>query len=72
MEIKPPIRYLEIVTPDVEGTLSVLENSSGVTFSNPVAELGNARVADIPGGGQISVRAPMHETEVILVESHGT
>ena len=27
MEIKPHIRYLEIVTPDVEGTIAVLELS---------------------------------------------
>ena len=70
MKIKPHIRYLEIVTPDVEGTLSVLENSSGVTFSNPVAELGNARVADIPGGGQISVRAPMHDAETPVTRTY--
>ena len=37
MEIKPHIRYLEIVTPDVDGTVSVLEKSSGVTFTDPVA-----------------------------------
>ena len=70
MEIKPHIRYLEIVTPDVDGTVSVLEKSSGVTFTDPVAELGNARVANIPGGGQISIRAPMHETEVPVTRTY--
>jgi len=35
MTIKPHIRYLEIVTPDVDGTIAVLESSSGVKFSAP-------------------------------------
>jgi len=63
MTVKPHIRYLEIVTPDVEGTIAIFEASSGVTFSDPIAELGNARLADVPGGSQISVRAPMHDAE---------
>jgi len=57
------VRYLEIVTPDVDGTIAIFEASSGTKFSAPIAELGNGRVADMPGGGKISIRAPMHDAE---------
>lgn len=57
------IRYLEIVTPDVDSTIAVFEQSAGVKFSDPVAELGNSRVADMPNGGQMGIRAPMHDAE---------
>ena len=57
------IQYLEIVTPDVEGTISIFETSNNAKFSDPLAELGNARVARMPDGGQISVRAPLHADE---------
>jgi len=70
MSLKPHIRYLEIVTPDVDGTIAVFGASSGVTFSGPIAELGNARLADVPGGSQISVRAPMSETETPVTRTY--
>lgn len=70
MRIKPHIRYLEIVTPDVEGTIAVFEASSGIKFSGPIAELGNGRLADVPGGGQISVRAPMHDAEAPVTRTY--
>ena len=57
------VRYLEIVTPDVDGTIAIFTALKGAKFSNPVAELGNARVAEMPDGGQIGVRAPMHDAE---------
>ena len=70
MKIRPHIRYLEIVTPDVEGTIAVLEASSTVKFSDPIAELGNGRLADVPDGGQISVRAPMHDAEIPVTRTY--
>lgn len=70
MEIKPHIRYLEIVTPDVAGTIAVFEASSAVSFSEPIAELGNARLAELPGGSQISVRAPMHDAEAPVTRTY--
>ena len=70
MEIKPHIRYLEIVTPDVEGTIAVFEASSSVSFSESIAELGHARLADVPGGSQISVRAPMHDAETPVTRTY--
>lgn len=63
MQIDSKIRYLEIVTPDVEGTIAMFEKSSAVKFSDPVAELGNARTAPMAGGAQMGIRAPMHDAE---------
>ena len=57
------VRFLEIVTPDVDGTVKIFESSGPATFSAPVPELGNARVAKLPDGSQMSVRAPMHDAE---------
>jgi len=70
MTVNPHIRYLEIVTPDVEGTIAVLESSGGVKFSEPIAELGNGRLAELPGGSQISVRAPMHDAETPVTRTY--
>ncbi|GAB4141610.1 MAG: hypothetical protein Fur0037_08520 [Planctomycetota bacterium] len=33
-------------------------------------QLGNARTADLPGGGRIGVRAPMHEQEQPVVRPY--
>jgi len=70
MTVKPYIRYLEIVTPDVDGTIAVLESAGGVKFSGPIAELGNGRLAELPGGSQISVRAPMHDAEIPVTRTY--
>lgn len=57
------IHFLEIVSNDVDREIAVFETSQGLSFGGPVAELGGARIADAPGGGTISVRAPMHDAE---------
>lgn len=57
------LHFLEIVTPDMDGTCAALEKLHGVTFSKPEPMLGNARLADLSGGGRLSVRKPMHEAE---------
>lgn len=61
------VEYLEIVTPDVDATCATLAEIHGVTFGEPIAELGNARTTELSGGGRMSVRAPMaeHETPVV-------
>jgi hypothetical protein len=64
------IRYLEIVTPDVEETCAALGKLHGVSFGAPDAGLGNARTATLEGGGKIGVRAPMHETEQPVVRPY--
>ena len=64
------IEYLEIVTPDVDATCATLAAVHGVEFSAPVAELGNARTADLEGGGRVGIRAPMHESEQPVVRPY--
>src|SRR5688572_14789022 len=57
------VHYLEVVTPSVNETCDALEQAHGVTFGEPIAELGNARTATLEGGGRMGVRAPLRETE---------
>ncbi|MEM7740845.1 MAG: hydroxylase [Pseudomonadota bacterium] len=62
--------YLEIVTPSVEETCKALAEQHTVVFSNPIPELGNARVAKLSGGGQIGVRAPLRDDEAPVVRPY--
>lgn len=64
------VHYLEIVTPSVEETCKALSEAHGVAFSEPIAELGNARTAELSGGGRIGVRAPMHDAERPVVRPY--
>jgi len=64
------IYYLEIVTPDVDGTIAIFTASHGVKFSDPIAEFGQGRIAQMPNGGKISVRAPMHESEAPVTRTY--
>lgn len=64
------IQYLEIVTPAVAETCAALAQAHGVVFSQPVAELGNARVADLANGGRVGVRAPMRASELPIVRPY--
>ncbi len=64
------VQYLEIVTPDVNETCRALAEAHSVKFSDPVAELGNARTADLKDGGRIGVRAPMRDTEKPIVRPY--
>ena len=64
------VHYLEIVTPEVDATCEALESIRGVSFGEPIPELGNARTAPLNSGGRIGVRAPMRETEEPLVRPY--
>ena len=64
------VHYLEIVTPEVDATCDALERVQGVSFGEPIAELGHARTATLHGGGRIGVRAPMRETEEPVVRPY--
>ncbi|MBC6953387.1 MAG: hydroxylase [Leptolyngbya sp. PLA2] len=64
------VHYLEIVTPSVDATCEALEQAHGVAFGKPIAELGNARTAELRGGGRIGVRAPMRATEAPVVRPY--
>lgn len=64
------LQYLEIVTPAVNETCDALARAHDVVFSEPIAELGNARTADLADGGRIGVRAPMRATEAPIVRPY--
>ena len=64
------VQYLEIVTPLVNETCDALARAHGVVFSAPIAEFGNARTADLQGGGRLGVRAPMRDTEEPVVRPY--
>jgi predicted enzyme related to lactoylglutathione lyase len=57
------VQYLEIVTPDTEALCATYEAAIGAVFGDPVPALGNARIADMPDGSKLGIRAPMHESE---------
>jgi hypothetical protein len=64
------MHYLEVVTPSVHETCEALAEAHGVTFSDPIPALGNARTADLAAGGRIGVRAPLRETEQPVVRPY--
>jgi predicted enzyme related to lactoylglutathione lyase len=64
------VHYLEIVTPDVDAVCRAYARLYGVAFSDPVAALGNSRTTDLPNGGRVGVRAPMHEAEEPVVRPY--
>jgi predicted enzyme related to lactoylglutathione lyase len=66
----PTVQYLEIVTPSVDETCNALAQAHDVEFTEPIAALGNARTADLKGGGRIGVRAPMRDTESPVVRPY--
>lgn len=65
-----PLHYLEIVAPDVEAACAAQAAAFGWTFGAPVAELGMARVAVLPGGLRCGIRAPMHEVETPVTRAY--
>ena len=64
------VRFLEIVTPEMDLTCETLAAAHGVKFSDPVPEFGNSRTAELKDGGILSVRAPMHEAENTTVRPY--
>lgn len=64
------IHYLEIVSTGVDAVCDAYANTTGVPFGEPNARLGGARTAELPGGGLVGVRAPLHETEAPVVRPY--
>ena len=57
------VHYLEIVSTNVEQVCASYEQTLGISFSDMIEELGNARTAALSDGGTLGVRAPMHAAE---------
>lgn len=64
------VHYLEIVTPDVEAACHLYGTAYGWRFEAAQAELGNAFVATLPGGGLCGIRAPMSDQETPVVRTY--
>jgi predicted enzyme related to lactoylglutathione lyase len=64
------IHYLEIVTREVDAVCAAYAAATGVQFGKPDTGLGNARTAEMPGGGLVGVRAPLRETEGPVVRPY--
>lgn len=64
------IEYLEIVTPDVDALVKIYSAIHGVTFSDPIMNLGNARTTQLQDGGVLSIRGPMREDEGPVVRPY--
>lgn len=64
------LQYLEIVTTEVDATCDLLAKLHGVTFGDPEAGFGNARIAALQSGGRIGVRAPLAEHEQPVVRPY--
>jgi predicted enzyme related to lactoylglutathione lyase len=64
------VYYLEIVTPNVKAMCDLYTKSYGWNFQPMVPELGNACVADLPGGSLCGIRAPMHAAEKPIVRTY--
>ncbi|MFG3708041.1 VOC family protein [Micromonospora sp. NPDC047670] len=64
------IYYLEIVTRDVDVVCATYAAANGVRFGEPDSGLGNARTAEMPGGGLVGVRAPLRDTEEPVVRPY--
>jgi len=70
VQTEQSVYYLEVVTPEVDSMCNIYSKSAGLQFGKAVPELGNARVAALPGGTTMGVRAPMHEPEKPVVRAY--
>ena len=64
------VHYLEVITSSVAETCDALAKLHDVEFTEPIAELGNARTTRLANGGRIGVRAPMHAAERPVVRPY--
>jgi len=64
------VYYLEIVTNDVEAVCSSYVKTHNIQFGEPDSLLGNARTAELLGGGLVGVRAPLREDEEPVVRPY--
>ena len=64
------IQYLEIVTPEVDGLCRQYSTIYDITFSEPDANFGGARTANLNGGGFIGIRGPLRDTETPVVRPY--
>ncbi len=64
------IYYLEIVTREADAARAAYAAANGVQSGKPDSGLGNARTAEMSGGGRVRVRAPLRDTGGPVVRPH--
>jgi predicted enzyme related to lactoylglutathione lyase len=64
------VHYLEIVSNDVAAQCEALERLHGVSFGPELADMGTARVAELPSGTLIGVRAPLADHEQPITRTY--
>lgn len=64
------VQYLEIVTTEVDALCGQYSAVHGITFSEPEANFGGARIAQLDGGGRIGIRGPLRATETPVVRPY--
>ncbi len=69
-ENRMQVHYLEIVTPNADALCQQYTRVHGLTFSDPVANLGGARTAKLAGGGILGVRLPLRDNEMPVVRPY--
>ena len=65
-----PVGYLEFVTAHRDEVCATYTRVHGVPFSDPVPELGNARVGMVPGMGRLGIREPLRPDETPVVRPY--
>lgn len=64
------IQYLEIVTPEAEELCAQYAAVHGLTFGEPDANVGGARIAKLEGGTSLAIRGPLRETETPVIRPY--
>ena len=64
------VRYLEIVSNDVDALIGLYQRIHGLSFGPPDADLGQARVATQADGGVIGIREPLATHEQPIVRTY--
>ena len=64
------VRYLEIVSNDVDALIGLYQRIHGLSFGPPDADLGQARVATQADGGVIGIRKPLATHEQPIVRTY--
>jgi len=64
------VHYLEVVSGEADAQIAGFEGVHGLSFGPPVADLGQARVAEAPDGSLVGVRAPMAPQEAPTMRTY--
>ena len=64
------VHYLEIVTQDIEAVCNAYEATHSISFGEPDALLGGAKICTLADGSIVGVRGPMRDYEAPVVRPY--